>query len=369
MNKRYELNNPFTNAEAPNKPFIIAGPCSAEDYNQMMVVTSNLWGMGINHIRVGIWKPRTKPGVFEGKGELALDWLDEIKTQIPKVNFYTEVITPRHVEIILKHKIDGVWIGARTTSNPFLVQEIAEALKGSDIPVLIKNPITPDLNLWIGAIDRFYNCGIKKLAAVHRGFYESHNFFYRNPPRWSIVLDLKKQIPNLPLFGDPSHMVGDSKRIYEMCTQFLNLNYEGLMIEVHPDPDNALSDSYQQISIEEMRRIMKLLSYPKATSKCDLLIPLRDKIDKIDRAIIDLIEERMRTSSELADIKYDNNINIIQPDRYNQIVQDRINYANSLGLNSLFTKSLIDLLHDESTLVQNRKLHDKKRNNPEIKRG
>ncbi|HNP20322.1 MAG TPA: bifunctional 3-deoxy-7-phosphoheptulonate synthase/chorismate mutase type II [Fulvivirga sp.] len=341
---------------AKNKGHVlIAGPCSAETEEQLMASVKAIAAEGIKVARAGVWKPRTRPNTFEGIGVPALEWIQNIKKEID-IQFAIEVATAQHVELALKHDIDVLWIGARTTVNPFTVQEIADALKGVDIPILIKNPINPDLALWIGAFERIANSGITKLGAIHRGFSSHRKTKYRNEPLWHIPIDLKRTFPDIPMIGDPSHIGGTRDLIESISQKALDLNYDGLMIEVHPDPDKAWSDAKQQITPARLKELLEVLQIRSATSDNVLFISkleqLRNKIDESDHELIDVIRNRMDIVEEIGLYKKENNVAILQLDRWNEIIKSRGMWGKEVNLNSEFIEDIYKLIHAESIKKQ-----------------
>jgi chorismate mutase len=347
-----------------SRPFIIAGPCSAETENQMVQTALALKKTGKVHLlRAGIWKPRTRPHLFEGVGEIGLQWLIKARnlTELPVC---TEVAKALHVEKCLEAGVDVLWIGARTTANPFAVQEIAEALKGIDIPVLIKNPINPDLALWIGAIERLSATGITKMGGVHRGFSNAGEKYYRNRPQWQIAIDFKQMLPHLPLYCDPSHMTGKRVLIAPVAQKAMDLHYEGLMIESHENPNAAWSDADQQLTPEDLNTLLENLvlrsENPAHLSEMNELNSLRKKMDHIDEEIIHLIASRIALSKEMGKYKKDQNMTLFQPSRWHQVMENYHRMAKEVQLNPDFLTQLIKLLHDESLSVQSEILHSNK---------
>ncbi len=338
------------------KPWVIAGPCSAESLDQMIDVTKSLTTYEIPTIRAGIWKPRTRPNNFEGVGEQGLEWMSQIKDKF-RVETAIEVANAQHVELALKYQIDVLWIGARTTVNPFAVQEIADALKGLDIPVLIKNPVNPDLSLWMGAVERIAHAGITKIGAIHRGFSYFRKSKYRNEPVWQIPIELKRNFPNLPLICDPSHIGGSRKMIMEICQKALDLNYDGLMIETHPEPDKALSDAKQQVIPERLYEILTSLVVKQSESHdkefVTRLEELRKNIDSIDHDLIQTLSSRQRIIKEIGDFKKKNGISILQLDRWKKIINSRPNWGSDLDLSREYIEELYKLIHAESIKIQN----------------
>ncbi len=333
------------------RPWIIAGPCSAESFDQLYHTTKAIYELGINTIRSGIWKPRTRPNSFEGIGQKALEWIEKIKKELP-VQFAVEVATAQHAELALKHGIDILWIGARTTVNPFLVQDIADSLRGTSTPVLIKNPVNPDLDLWIGCIERIANAGITKIGAIHRGFSSFKKTQYRNEPLWQLAIELKRILPHIPLICDPSHIGGDSSMIFSISQKALDLNYDGLIIETHPNPKEALSDPKQQVTPEQLALIINSLKLRK--DKCDSvsfknkLEELRHKIDSIDHDIIENLANRMKVIDEIGEYKLKNEVTILQLERWNEILKSRKSWAKDLKLTPNFVEEVYKTVHSDS---------------------
>ena len=335
------------------RPLIIAGPCSAETEEQVMAAARELANKGIKIFRAGVWKPRTKPGGFEGIGLPGLTWLQRVKKETGMYTA-TEVATKNHVIEAVKHQIDVLWIGARTSVNPFAVQEIAEALKvtGFTGPVLIKNPVNPDLDLWIGAIERVYNAGIRKIAAVHRGFSSYDKKIYRNLPQWHIPIELKRRIPNLFLFSDPSHIGGKRELIAPLCQQAMDLNYDGLMIESHCDPDNAWSDKEQQLTPDVLSYILNMLVIRDTKQTTENLTELRKQIDEIDDDLLAVLAKRMRISREIGQYKKEHNMPVLQTKRYDEILGKRTSNAEKMGMGANFMKIVLEAIHEESIRQQ-----------------
>ena len=333
------------------KPVIIAGPCSAETEEQLLETSQRIKDIGVNIVRAGIWKPRTRPNNFEGIGEEGLRWVQSVRKET-KQKFAVEVATPKHVYEAIKYNVDMLWIGARSTTNPFAVQEIAEALRGADVPVLIKNPINPDLALWMGAIERISNVGITKIGAIHRGFSSFKKTKFRNLPVWQIPLELKRKLPNLPLICDPSHIAGQRDMIFELSQNAIDLDYDGLIIETHRDPENAWSDAEQQITPESLGAIIKNLKYRKPTSKdrdfITVLTELREQIDHVDKELFEIIAQRMDIVDQMGHYKKKNNVTVFQKNRWQQISESRSKWAEDLGLNPEFMWDLFKLIHDAS---------------------
>lgn len=345
------------------RPWIISGPCSAESPEQLLSTCKGVLEAGITTIRAGVWKPRTRPHQFEGAGKIALSWIQDIKKELPQVQFAVEVATAEHVELCLEAGIDILWIGARTTVNPFTVQEVADALRGVDIPVLIKNPINPDLALWMGAIERVAHAGVSKLGAIHRGFSSFQKTKYRNIPLWQIPLELKTNLPQIPLICDPSHIAGDRKLLLEIAQRAMDMNYDGLMIESHIDPDHALSDAKQQVTPANLIKLMNSLKIRNAFSDDALfnnkLEELRHQIDQADREILESLAARMALVEQVGEYKKENNVAVFQIERWNEVFKSRPDWGNALRLNEDFVADLFKLIHTESikkqTEVMNRK--------------
>jgi chorismate mutase len=338
------------------KPFIIAGPCSAETEAQIIDISTQLKNVPFNMMRAGVWKPRTKPGGFEGMGAVALPWLQLAKT-IHGKPITIEVATPQQIELALKHDIDCLWIGARTAVSPFIIQELAEALKGIDIPVLIKNPVNPDIDLWQGAIERFQNVGITNIGAIHRGFSSyDKNSKYRNKPNWSIPIELRRRLPHLPIICDPSHITGRRDLIAYVSQRALDLLFDGLMIETHPTPDEAWSDSKQQITPDVLLEIINNLQL-KHYNHSDIFLQeqvadIRHIIDSLDAEMVDLLARRMHVIEQLARVKQENNMSIYAPERWREIVANRTKQGQVLNLNEDFILKLFEVIHDSSIKTQ-----------------
>ncbi len=337
------------------RPWVVAGPCSAETEEQVMETAHQLADKGYKIFRAGIWKPRTRPGAFEGVGTVGLPWLKRVKEE---TGMYVgiEVANAHHVYEALKYGIDILWIGARTTANPFAVQEIADALKGMDIPVLVKNPVNPDLELWIGALERINRAGIKKLAAIHRGFSTYDDSKYRNHPQWQIPIELRRRIPELPIICDPSHIGGKRELIYKISQEAMDLNFDGLIIESHRCPDKAWSDAKQQVTPDELKKITKKIVLRGANIGDKYrasLDELRTEIDRLDTTLLETLEKRMSISEAIGKYKKDNNITILQTRRYDEIMNNRRKQGASLGLSEEFTTKIFEDIHEESVTRQN----------------
>lgn len=337
------------------RPLVIAGPCSAESETQVMQTAHALKEIEqVRVFRAGIWKPRTRPGSFEGVGAAGLAWMMRVKKETGLLTT-VEVANPNHVEQALAHGIDILWIGARTVVNPFSVQELAESLAGVDIPVMVKNPVNPDLSLWIGAIERFYKNGIRNIAAVHRGFYQFEKTQFRNPPQWEIPIELKRRMPGLPLICDPSHIGGNRNMIQSIAQQALDLEADGLMIETHPDPDKAWSDAAQQITPQSLKEILGNLVLRDTTGNREFersLEELRHEIDLIDYEMLRLLARRMEVAEEMGRYKYTHNITILQLQRWKELFADRIKKGSKAGLDTKFLASLLQLVHEQSIQIQ-----------------
>lgn len=338
------------------KPFLIAGPCSAETQEQVLETAALLAGMNINLFRAGIWKPRTRPGSFEGTGAPALGWLQEVK-KLYGLPVTVEVAEPAHIELALKNDIDVLWIGARTTVNPFQVQHLADALAGVDIPVMVKNPVNTDIDLWLGALERFEKAGIRNIAAIHRGFsgYGSAAG-YRNQPNWPIPIELKRRKPELTIICDPSHITGNRARIAEVAQKALDMHFDGLMIETHPRPDEAWSDAAQQITPQRLKEIIDGLivrqEFTQDMSGQMKLEYLRQLMDSLDAEIIDLIAKRMELSSQMGEVKRSANMTAFQPGRWREIVDTRTTQAEKHNLSHEFIIELYEKIHHESIRLQ-----------------
>ncbi|MGM9786800.1 MAG: chorismate mutase [Candidatus Cryptobacteroides sp.] len=339
------------------RPSVIAGPCSAESEEQVMNTAAQLKGVGINVFRAGIWKPRTHPGCFEGVGAPGLKWMQRAKRELG-LKIATEVASEKHVFECLKYGVDLVWLGARTTANPFLVQEIADALKDTDIPVLVKNPVNPDLDLWIGALERLNRAGITKLGVIHRGFSTSDKIKYRNNPDWQIAIELRSRYPELPFFVDPSHMAGSRDYIREISQRSLDLGFEGLMIESHCDPSCALSDAKQQLTPDQLRDLLyNQITVRDADSDSqewrDNIDQLRAKIDIIDENLLYTLASRMNISRQIGQYKKDNNIAIIQANRWDSVLEQVVAKGKEYNLPEKFLKTVFNAIHEASVEAQN----------------
>lgn len=334
-----------------DKPMVIAGPCSAETEEQVITTARDLASNGIKIFRAGIWKPRTKPGGFEGIGVEGLPWMQRVKQQTGMYTA-TEVATKAHVEAALEAGIDILWIGARTSANPFAMQEVADALKGSDVVVLVKNPVNPDLELWIGAMQRIYNAGIRRIGAIHRGFSSYGKHLYRNMPQWHIPIELKRRLPNLPIICDPSHIGGKRELVAPLSQQALDMGFAGLIIESHCDPDCAWSDKSQQVTPEVLNFILNTLVIRDTKQTTESLTLLRQQIDGIDNDLIETLAKRMRVSREIGQYKKEHNMQIVQTERYDQLISSRISTAEEMGMSGEFMKTVLVAIHEESVRQQ-----------------
>ncbi len=333
------------------RPLVIAGPCSAETEEQVMTTAKELAANGVKIYRAGVWKPRTKPGGFEGVGSPALKWMMQAEKETG-MYMATEVATERHVYEALKYGIDMLWIGARTAANPFAVQEIADTLKGVDIPILIKNPVNPDLELWIGAIERLYNAGIKKLGLIHRGFSTTDKTIYRNLPQWHIPIELKRRFPTLPIICDPSHIGGRRDLIQTISQQAMDLNFYGLIIESHCSPDEAWSDKDQQITPAKLKDILEAIVIRDTVQTTEDLSVLRSQIDELDNELLQLLAKRMRVSREIGHYKLEHDMPILQTQRYDHILNDRAAQGERMDMSGDFVKQVLEAIHSESVRQQ-----------------
>lgn len=338
---------------SPKRPLLIAGPCSAETEEQVMTTAKQLSDKGIKIYRAGVWKPRTKPGGFEGVGEDALPWLQRVQKEVG-MYISTEVATAKHAEAALKAGVDLLWIGARTTANPFAVQEIADALKGVKIPVLVKNPVNPDLELWIGALERLSNAGITKLGAIHRGFSSYEKKVYRNAPQWHIPIELRRRIKDLPILCDPSHIGGKRELIAPLSQQAMDLDFNGLIIESHCNPDCAWSDAAQQVTPDVLDYILSLLIVRdgKGNQTTENLTILRKEIDLCDNELIDILSKRMRIAREIGTYKKEHNMTVLQSDRYSEILDKRACQGEACDMSADFIKEVFEAIHEESVRQQ-----------------
>lgn len=334
-----------------NHPLVIAGPCSAETEEQVLKIAHELKNSDVSIFRAGIWKPRTRPGGFEGVGAIGLKWLQKAKAETGLL-MAIEVANATHVQLALEHDIDVLWIGARTTVNPFAVQEIADALKNTDKIVLVKNPVNPDLALWIGGVERLYNAGIKNLGVIHRGFSTYEKTKYRNIPEWQLAIELQNRFPDLPLICDPSHITGKRDMIQEVSQQALDLNYDGLIIETHIDPDNAWSDAAQQVTPTTLKQIFKDLRIRKETDNADdynnRLAKFRVDIDEYDTKLLEILGKRMKIADKIGALKKEKNVAVLQNKRWNEILGKMILDGEEKGLSEEFILKIFKAIHQES---------------------
>lgn len=332
------------------RPIVVAGPCSAESEEQVMTAARELSAMGIKIFRAGIWKPRTRPDTFEGVGSKGLPWLKRVKEETGMLTT-TEVANVKHLYEALKYGVDILWIGARTTANPFAVQEIADTLKGMDIPVMIKNPVNPDVELWIGAIERIHRAGIRRIVAIHRGFSVFAKSDYRNHPHWQIPIELKRRIPNLPVLTDPSHICGSRERLYEVSQEAMDLNFDGIIIESHPEPEKAWSDPAQQLTPADLKKMLERIIIRQMEVDNSLALTmgeLREEIDRLDDQIIDIFEQRMQIADRIGEYKKEHNVAILQSKRWDSILNKRLEMGLEKGLSNEFITRVFRAIHQES---------------------
>lgn len=333
------------------RPLLIAGPCSAETEEQLLATAHALARGGIRLFRAGLWKPRTKPGCFEGVGAAGLPWLARVKRETGMCTA-TEVATAEHARAALEAGVDLLWIGARTTANPFAVQEIADALAGCDTPILVKNPLSPDLDLWIGALERLAQAGIRRLGAIHRGFSALDHSLYRNPPQWSLPIELHRRLPQLPLLCDPSHIGGRRDRIAPLCQQAMDLGFDGLIVEAHCRPDEAWSDREQQVTPEELLLIAAGLVIRRTDDASDGLAVLRRRIDECDDELLEVLARRMQVAREIGRYKRAHTMPVLQTRRYEELLARRTAQAERAGMSAAFMQAVLQALHEESVRQQ-----------------
>ena len=333
------------------RPTVIAGPCSAETEEQVMNTAAQLAGKGVKIFRAGIWKPRTKPGGFEGIGKEGLPWLNRVQQELG-MKVTTEVATKSHVEAALEAGIDVLWIGARTAANPFAMQEIADALAGHDVPVLVKNPVNPDLELWIGGLERINQAGITRLGVIHRGFSTYEKKLYRNLPMWHIPIELHRRLPGLPIFCDPSHIGGARELVAPLCQQAMDLGFDGLIVECHCNPDAAWSDAKQQVRPDVLDFILDRLVIRNTAASTESLDVLRHQIDEIDNSLIEMLAKRMRISREIGQYKREHDMTVVQTTRYNEILDKRGAQGVLCGMSADFIKAVFEAVHEESVRQQ-----------------
>ncbi|MEI6891849.1 MAG: chorismate mutase [Pontiella sp.] len=335
--------------------FIAAGPCSAESEEQVLTTAKALVGSGVNFMRAGIWKPRTRPGSFEGVGLRGLAWLDRARSETG-LNVGTEVAEPSHVEACLEYGLDVLWIGARTTTNPFSVQAIADALRGTDIPVFVKNPMSADVGLWIGALERLANAGLTKLGAIHRGVNSSLEMRYRNAPAWKMPIELMRRMPEVPMICDPSHICGHSDLISIIAQEAMDLLFDGLMVEVHPDPPRALSDAAQQLTPEQFIAMIGNLKFSSEQSDNavfrNCMSELREGVDELDSQILELLGKRMNMVRKMGHLKVEQKVSTLQPHRWQEILSDRVKRGADLELSEDFVLQLMQSIHEEAIRQQ-----------------
>lgn len=347
-----ELNlKPLNLPSDKERPFVIAGPCSAETEEQVITTAHQLASRGCRIFRAGVWKPRTKPGGFEGNGEQALPWLQRVKQETGML-VATEVATPEHVELALKYGIDILWVGARTSANPFAMQALADSLRGTDAVVFVKNPVNPDLELWIGAMERINQAGITRMAAIHRGFSSYDNKIYRNAPTWQIPIELRRRIPNLPIICDPSHIGGRRELIAPLCQQAMDLGFDGLIVESHCSPDEAWSDAKQQVTPDVLDYILGLLIIRDGSVTTEGIHELRKQIDELDNQLMELLAKRMRVCREIGQYKKEHNMTVLQTVRYNEIQNKRGAQGALCGMDPDFVRKIFEEVHEESVRQQ-----------------
>lgn len=348
----HDLIKPVFFTKDAKRPIIIAGPCSAENERQVLETAQQLAQRGIKVFRAGLWKPRTRPGGFEGVGTKGLSWLSRVK-QTTGMLVATEVATREHVEKAMEAGVDILWIGARTSANPFAIQEIADALaQYPNASVLVKNPVNPDLELWIGALQRIYNAGVHRIGAIHRGFSTYGKHLYRNMPQWHIPLELRRRIPNLPLLVDPSHMGGQRELIAPLSQQALDMGFDGIIVESHCSPDNALSDPDQQVTPEALDHILGSLVVREAECTTESLDLLREQIDRTDNDLLEVLARRMAISRDIGQYKKEHQIQVVQTGRYDDILQKRIRQAAEMGMSEEFMRRVMIAIHEESVRQQ-----------------
>lgn len=343
----------FDDGAGNHSPVIIAGPCSAETEAQVLDTARSLAACGVGIYRAGIWKPRTKPGGFEGVGEAGLEWLRLVKEETG-MKVATEVATAAHVEAALDAGIDLLWIGARTTANPFAMQDVADVLSasGKDVPVLVKNPVSPDLELWIGALERIYNAGMRRIGAIHRGFSTYGEHVYRNSPQWRIPLELRIRYPHLPIICDPSHIGGRRDLIAPLAQEALDMGFDGLIIESHCNPEKAWSDAAQQVTPQRLDEILKALKVRNNPVMPGSLTELRTRIDALDAELLDILAKRMEVSREIGQYKSSRNMPVVQSERFGDLLSSRIKSAAAMGMSDEFVRNIFSAIHEESVRMQ-----------------
>ncbi|QBG46367.1 3-deoxy-7-phosphoheptulonate synthase [Verrucomicrobia bacterium S94] len=335
--------------------FLAAGPCSAESEQQVLTTARALAKKGVGFFRAGIWKPRTRPGSFEGVGPAGLVWLEQVRAETG-LKVGTEVAEPAHVEACLEHRMDVLWVGARTTTNPFSVQAIADALRGTDVPVFVKNPMSADVALWLGALERLANAGLTRLGAIHRGVSSPLEMRYRNAPAWKMPVELMRLMPEIPMICDPSHICGKAELIPAIAQEAMDLLFDGLMIEVHPNPSEALSDAAQQLTPEEFFLLIDKLQLPQeksgSTAFVNRMRKLRDGVDELDSRMLELLSRRMETVREMGKLKSEQNVSTLQPERWAEILEDRLKRGRQLNLPEAFVQQLMQSVHEEAIRQQ-----------------
>jgi len=348
-----DLQNILPIFEDTDKPIVIAGPCSAETETQLLATARSLASDGVSIFRAGIWKPRTKPGGFEGVGDPGLEWLAKVKKDTG-MRVATEVATAAHVEAAVNAGLDLLWIGARTTANPFAMQEVADALSAynKDMPVMVKNPVCPDLELWIGALERLYNAGIRHIGAIHRGFSTYGEHIYRNSPQWRIPLELRIRYPHLPIICDPSHIGGHRELIGPLSQEAIDMGFDGLIIESHCSPDCAWSDAAQQVTPSQLKEILGSLTFRNNPVLPGSLTELRTRIDALDAELLDILARRMAVSREIGSYKDSHNMPVVQSERFGDLLASRIKAAGAMGMSSDFVRGLFSVIHGESVRMQ-----------------
>lgn len=352
----------FDGHPCDGQPIIIAGPCSAESEQQVLDAARSLAALGVKIMRAGIWKPRTKPGGFEGVGEPGLEWLAKAKAETGLM-LATEVATPEHLRTALDAGVDLFWIGARTSANPFAMQELADAFAatGLDLPVLVKNPVNPDLELWVGALQRIYNAGIRRLGAIHRGFSAYGRHLYRNLPQWSIPIELRRRYPSLPIISDPSHIGGKREFIAPLSQEALDMGFDGLIIESHCNPDAALSDAAQQVTPAALKQILESLIVRNDNSAAESLSVLRQEIDRLDADLLEVLAKRMQVARDIGAYKKERRMPILQAGRYDTIVNSRVKLAQEMGMSAEFMSCMLSAIHEESVRQQIEVFNNRKR--------
>lgn len=361
MSIELDLKKSVFNGHGEERPIVLAGPCSAETEEQVMATAKGLKEIGVNIFRAGIWKPRTRPNTFEGVGKEGLPWLKRVKNELGMLTA-TEVANASHVFEAVKYGVDILWIGARTTANPFAVQEIADALEGVDIPVMVKNPVNPDVELWIGALERLNQAGITRLAAIHRGFSSYDKSFYRNAPQWQIPIEMKRRIPELPMINDPSHICGNRDLLFEISQKAMDLNFEGLIIETHITPEKAISDASQQVTPAGLKEILDKLVLRSPNIENTVIMhtldDLRHEIDAYDTKLLQILADRMEVAEKIGRYKKENNLTILQSGRWDELLKERTSKAMNKGLSEEFILKVLRAIHQESINRQTKVMNE-----------